>query len=76
MVEDALRGELFLAYEVNGVPLPPQHGSTLRVVVPDWYGMASLKWLKEIRALEQPPRASSKRSRITTGNPRRIPARP
>ncbi len=49
-VEDAMREEVFLAYEMNGVPLPPQHGSPLRLVVPDWYGMASVKWLKEIRA--------------------------
>jgi sulfane dehydrogenase subunit SoxC len=53
-VEDAMREEVFLAYEMNGVPLPPQHGSPLRLVVPDWYGMASVKWLKEIRALEEP----------------------
>jgi sulfane dehydrogenase subunit SoxC len=53
-LEDALRGEAFLAYEMNGVPLPPQHGSPLRLVVPDWYGMASVKWLKEIRAIKAP----------------------
>jgi DMSO/TMAO reductase YedYZ molybdopterin-dependent catalytic subunit len=53
-LEDALRGEVFLAYEMNGVPLPPQHGSPLRLVVPDWYGMASVKWLKEIRAIKEP----------------------
>ena len=53
-VEDALREEVLLAYEMNGLPLPPQHGSPLRLVVPDWYGMASVKWLKEIRAIEKP----------------------
>jgi sulfane dehydrogenase subunit SoxC len=53
-VEDALREEVFLAYEMNGAPLPPQHGSPLRLVVPDWYGMASVKWLKEIRAIDEP----------------------
>ncbi len=53
-VEDALREEVILAYEMNGVPLSPQHGSPLRLVVPDWYGMASVKWLKEIRAIEEP----------------------
>src|SRR5215203_5414466 len=52
-VGDALREEVFLAYEMNGVPLSPQHGSPLRLVVSDWYGMASAKWLKEIRALEE-----------------------
>jgi DMSO/TMAO reductase YedYZ molybdopterin-dependent catalytic subunit len=53
-VEEALRDEVFLAYEMNGAPLPPQHGSPLRLVVPDWYGMASVKWLKGIRAVDEP----------------------
>lgn len=53
-VGDALREEVFLAYEMNGMPLPPQHGFPLRLVVPDWYSMASVKWLKEIRAIEVP----------------------
>lgn len=53
-IEEALRDEVFLAYEMNGQPLPPQHGSPLRLVVPDWYGMASVKWLKEIRAIDGP----------------------
>ena len=53
-IEEALREEVFLAYEMNGAPLPPQHGSPLRLVVPDWYGMASVKWLKEIRAVDEP----------------------
>lgn len=53
-VEDALREEVFLAYEMNGLPLPPQHGYPLRLVVPDWYGMASVKWLKEIKAIREP----------------------
>ena len=53
-IEDALKDEVFLAYEMNGQPLPPQHGFPLRLVVPDWYGMASVKWLKEIRATNEP----------------------
>ena len=53
-VEDALRDEVFLAYEMNGQSLPPQHGAPLRLVVPDWYGMASVKWLKEISVLSKP----------------------
>jgi DMSO/TMAO reductase YedYZ molybdopterin-dependent catalytic subunit len=53
-LEDSLHDEVFLAYEMNGVPLPPQHGFPLRLVVPDWYGMASVKWLKEIKAIEEP----------------------
>ena len=41
-VTDALHEEVLLAYEMNGAPLPPQHGFPLRLVVPGWYGMASV----------------------------------
>ena len=51
---DALAGDALLAYEVNGVPLPPQHGFPLRLVVPGWYGMASVKWLERISLLAEP----------------------
>jgi sulfane dehydrogenase subunit SoxC len=43
-----------LAYEMNGEPLPPQHGFPLRLVVPGWYGMTNVKWLTRITLLEQP----------------------
>lgn len=43
-----------LAYEINGVPLPPQHGLPLRLLVPDWYGMTSVKWLTRITLLGAP----------------------
>src|SRR5688572_32700415 len=49
----ALRDEVLLAYAMNGAPLPPQHGAPLRLVVPRWYGMASVKWLQAIEALDQ-----------------------
>jgi len=50
----ALDPDTLLAYELNGAPLPPEHGGPVRLVVPDWYGMASVKWLQWIAALEQP----------------------
>jgi DMSO/TMAO reductase YedYZ molybdopterin-dependent catalytic subunit len=43
-----------LAYEMNGGPLPPQHGFPLRLVVPGWYGMQNVKWLSRITVLEEP----------------------
>ncbi len=43
-----------LVYEMNGQPLLPQHGAPVRLIVPGWYGMASVKWLKSITALSQP----------------------
>jgi sulfane dehydrogenase subunit SoxC len=51
---DALREEVLLAYAMNGDPLPPQHGFPLRVVVPGWYGMTSVKWLERITVLDSP----------------------
>jgi sulfane dehydrogenase subunit SoxC len=52
-VADAVREEVLLAYELNGQPLPPQHGAPLRLVVPGWYGMASVKWLERITILDR-----------------------
>ncbi|HVC33117.1 MAG TPA: sulfite oxidase [Chloroflexota bacterium] len=53
-VEIALHPDTLLVYEMNGEPLPVEHGAPLRLLVPGWYGVASVKWLTEIRALEQP----------------------
>ena len=53
-LEDVLAGDAILAYEVNGMPLPPQHGFPLRLVVPGWYGMTSVKWLGRITVLDAP----------------------
>ena len=50
----ALAGEVLLAYEMNGAPLPPQHGAPLRLVVPGWYGMAQVKWLRAVTVVDQP----------------------
>ncbi|MFD4479965.1 sulfite oxidase [Streptomyces sp. NPDC058471] len=46
--------DVLLAYEMNGGPLPPQHGYPLRLVVPGWYGMASVKWLRGIELIGSP----------------------
>ena len=51
---EAVREEVLLAYAVNGQPLPPQHGFPLRLIVPGWYGMAHVKWLRSITVLDHP----------------------
>jgi len=51
---DALEQDVLLAYELNGVPLPPQHGFPLRLLVPGWYGMTNVKWLTRITLLDEP----------------------
>jgi sulfane dehydrogenase subunit SoxC len=53
-LDDAMGDDLLLAYEMNGVALPPQHGFPLRLVVPGWYGMASVKWLSRIQVRDEP----------------------
>ena len=50
---EALRDNVLVAYAMNGQPLLPQHGAPLRLVVPDWYGMASVKWLERIEVIDR-----------------------
>jgi len=46
--------DVLLVHSMNGAPLLPQHGAPLRIIVPGWYGMASVKWLANIQALTHP----------------------
>jgi DMSO/TMAO reductase YedYZ molybdopterin-dependent catalytic subunit len=48
-VDDARESGALLAYSMNGEPLPVRHGAPLRLVVPGWYAVASVKWLTDIR---------------------------
>jgi DMSO/TMAO reductase YedYZ molybdopterin-dependent catalytic subunit len=52
--EQALGDDVLLAWAMNGAPLLPQHGFPLRLVVPGWYGMASVKWLDRIQVIDRP----------------------
>ena len=53
-IADAMRDDVLMAYELNGQPLPPQHGFPVRLVVPGWYGMTSVKWLRSVTAVAEP----------------------
>lgn len=53
-VERALHPDTLLATEMNGVPLPAEHGGPLRLLVPGWYGMASAKWVTRITPVADP----------------------
>jgi DMSO/TMAO reductase YedYZ molybdopterin-dependent catalytic subunit len=53
-VEIALGEDVLVAYEMNGAPIPPEHGGPLRLVVPGWYGMASVKWLARLTIADRP----------------------
>jgi len=50
----ALDPDTLVALEMNGRPLPPEHGAPVRLLVPGWYGMASVKWLRRIEVLTEP----------------------
>ena len=50
-VRDAMESGAMLAYAMNGQPLPARHGYPLRLVVPGWYAVASVKWLTDIRVV-------------------------
>jgi DMSO/TMAO reductase YedYZ molybdopterin-dependent catalytic subunit len=52
--EVALGDDVLVVWAMNGAPLLPQHGYPLRLIVPGWYGMASVKWLNRIEALARP----------------------
>jgi DMSO/TMAO reductase YedYZ molybdopterin-dependent catalytic subunit len=53
-VGDAEHSGALLAYEMNGEPLPARHGFPVRLIVPGWYAVASVKWLSEIVLSDRP----------------------
>jgi DMSO/TMAO reductase YedYZ molybdopterin-dependent catalytic subunit len=52
-ISDAMSGDIMLAYEMNGQPLPVYHGAPLRLLVPGWYGVANVKWLNQIHVQDR-----------------------
>ena len=53
-LEKAMEPTTLLAYEMNGAPLPREHGFPLRALVSGWYGMDSVKWLTRIEVAQEP----------------------
>lgn len=51
-VEKALHPDTILAYEMNGQPLPVEHGFPLRVIAPGWASDSWVKWLQHIEVLD------------------------
>jgi DMSO/TMAO reductase YedYZ molybdopterin-dependent catalytic subunit len=48
MVDDAMKPELMIVWEMNGAPLPPKNGGPVRLIVPGWYGISNVKWMNQI----------------------------
>ena len=57
--EQLTRAGAFLATQMNGVPLPLDHGAPVRLFVPGWYGCACIKWVNEIRLVGEDEPATS-----------------
>lgn len=55
-LDKALDDDTLLATRMNGELLEPSHGFPLRLFVPGWYGVASVKWLQRIEVLAEPYR--------------------
>ena len=53
-VTAAKRPEVLLAWQMNGEDLPEAHGAPVRLIVPGWYSVASVKWLTKITAIKRP----------------------
>ena len=53
------RSGAFLATELNGAPLPADHGAPVRLVVPGWYGCTCIKWVNELRFVGEDEPATS-----------------
>lgn len=58
-VRDLDRLGAFLAVRMNGAPLVPDHGAPVRLVVPGWYGCAWIKWVDELRLVNDNEQATS-----------------
>jgi DMSO/TMAO reductase YedYZ molybdopterin-dependent catalytic subunit len=52
-VAEAVNPNNLLCYEMNGEPLPPEHGFPVRLIAPGWYGVANVKWLTRIEVTNQ-----------------------
>ena len=67
----ALAEDTLVAYEMNGHPLPGDHGFPARLVVPGWVGSSWQKWLRRITVVGQEPTPQA-----TRGTLYRIPREP
>lgn len=59
--------DALVAYAMNGRRLPPDHGAPFRLIVPGWYGVASVKWLTHIEAIARPFRGFYQADRYVIG---------
>jgi len=53
-LQQASLHDVMLAYEMEGKPIPQEHGAPLRLVIPEMYGYKNVKWLERIELVARP----------------------
>ena len=51
-IDQLVEAGAFLATQLNGVPLPKDQGASVRLVVPGWYGCVEVKWVNQIKFVD------------------------
>ena len=51
-LDEAMASRNLLCYDMNGEPLPAEHGAPVRLIAPGWYGVANVKWLTHIEVMD------------------------
>lgn len=68
-LDKALDPDTLLATRMNGELLEPSHGAPVRLLVPGWYGVASVKWLQRLEAVDRPFRGYFQTVKYTVQRP-------
>ena len=53
-LDQAMLSDVMLAWEMDGQPLPQEHGAPVRVVIPEMYGYKNVKWVAEVNLVRKP----------------------
>jgi DMSO/TMAO reductase YedYZ molybdopterin-dependent catalytic subunit len=57
-IEQLVNAGAFLATEMNGAPLPKNHGAPARLLIPGWFGCTEVKWVNEIKFVDNTQKAT------------------
>ena len=68
-IQHAGSGEPLIAWAMNGAPLTRDHGSPVRLVVPRFYAVASVKWLVDVEVVDHPFRGHFQADRYVYRGP-------
>jgi len=60
----ALHPDTLVVWGMNGNKLPGNHGFPLRAIVPGWYGMSSVKWLRVVDLTDREDTSEAYRRRL------------